>query len=100
MNKTMYVCLMVAMLMLSTTPTKAINKEWSAVAGFVGGLLVANAVQNYERDCTPVVYREHIPVVYRETVNQVYYPQANNLPGYHHINVNQNDTPRFNLGCR
>lgn len=57
-----------ALLVGQSTPARAINKEWSAVAGFVGGLLVANAGscdRGYSR-----------PVVYQQPVQQVFYQPA------------------------
>lgn len=53
----------------SAMPAQAINKEWSAVAGFVGGVLVANAAncntRTYYRAPTRVVYQP-APVVYQQ----------------------------------
>ena len=49
-------------------PAKAINEEWSAVAGFVGGVLFANAAncnRSYSYQPSTVVYRE--PAVVYET---------------------------------
>lgn len=45
----------------SIMPAQAINKEWSAVAGFVGGVLVANAAHRPSR----TYYVNEPAVVYR-----------------------------------
>ncbi len=45
-------------------PAQAINKEWSAVAGFVGGVLVANAA-NCHRGYNRVVYQQQPTVIYQ-----------------------------------
>jgi hypothetical protein len=54
-------------------PAEAINKEWSAALGFLGGVLVANNANcnrsYYSREVVyqqPVVYRQ--PVVYQQPV--------------------------------
>ncbi|HMO52693.1 MAG TPA: hypothetical protein PKE26_15995 [Kiritimatiellia bacterium] len=47
-----------------STPARAMNKEWAAVAGFVGGVLVANSAY-----CRPATTVYHQPrVVYQQPV--------------------------------
>ncbi len=44
MKKTLFILALAAVVLVSQVqPAAAINKEWSAVLGFVGGYLVANA---------------------------------------------------------
>ena len=51
-------------------PAQAINKEWSAVAGFAGGMLVANAINcNRGYSSRQVGYQQ--PVVYHQPVQTV-----------------------------
>jgi hypothetical protein len=53
-----------AMALGQATPAKAINEEWAAVAGFVGGLLVANASQGHSSTrYTHTTYYQPAPVV-------------------------------------
>ena len=42
-------------------PAKAINKEWSAALGFLGGVLVANNCGSRSYESSTVVYREYSP---------------------------------------
>ena len=78
--------LAVAVTFMQVQPVQAINKEWSAVAGFVGGLLFANAANcspRYEQRVTysqpvqrKVVYQQPVQttrVVYEEPVQTGYY---------------------------
>jgi len=71
-----------ALLAAQSMPAQAINREWSAVAGFAGGVLVANAFHCNRGYSRPVVY--HYPVqqvvyqpvqtvVYQEPVRTGYY---------------------------
>lgn len=96
MNKIITMITIVATLLATNIPAKAINEEWSAVAGFVGGLLVANVANNHNHYEPPtrVVYRERVvhQPVYREHIVHHY----NNLPHYQPVHVSRNDTPRFN----
>lgn len=46
MKKVLTVSLVTALIVSLATPAKAINEEWSAVAGFVGGVLAAKAFDN------------------------------------------------------
>lgn len=56
---------LIGALMLTIAPTaNAINKEWSAVAGFVGGVLVANAFDGGSHCAPRTVYYEQRPVEY------------------------------------
>lgn len=50
-------------------PAQAINREWSAVAGFAGGMLVANAINCNRGYSRQVVYQQ--PVVYHQPVQTV-----------------------------
>lgn len=59
-----------AMLVAQAMPAQAINKEWSAVAGFVGGMLFANAANNnahHSRGSRPGA------VAHRQPAHQVHY---------------------------
>lgn len=40
------ICTILAVLLLSSYSAKAINKEWSAALGFIGGVLVSEAYYN------------------------------------------------------
>lgn len=55
-----------AMVTGSAIPAKAMNEEWAAVAGFVGGVLIANAANCSSRS----YYYESAPV-YREPPRHV-----------------------------
>jgi hypothetical protein len=64
-------------------PAQAINREWSAVAGFAGGVLVANAFHHnrgyyaqpvcYQRPVQQVIYQPVQTLVYQEPVRTGYY---------------------------
>lgn len=54
-------------------PARAINKEWSAVAGFVGGVLAANAYRNTRCERTTVVYQQPVQTVTYTPVQTVIY---------------------------
>ena len=57
-------------------PAQAINKEWSAVAGFAGGVLFANAAQHHRSYHRPAVYHQPVQhVVYQQPVQHVVYHQ-------------------------
>jgi hypothetical protein len=57
MKRTMAItAVAVALVVGSARPAQAINKEWSAVAGFVGGVLVANAAHGNRGYSREVVY--------------------------------------------
>jgi len=58
--------LAVAMAAGHAMPASAMNKEWAAVAGFVGGVLVANAA-----NCNTRTYYQPAPVVYHEAPRHV-----------------------------
>jgi len=67
MSKTMLsVAITAALLLGSAMPASAINREWSAVLGFLGGYMVANGGL-----CHRTVYQEPVYIerpVYRETI--------------------------------
>ncbi|HMP72452.1 MAG TPA: hypothetical protein PKE55_04235 [Kiritimatiellia bacterium] len=56
-------CLAVGLTLGAGAPAQAMNREWAAVAGFVGGVLVSHAVHAPRA----TVVHHHAPVV-RETV--------------------------------
>jgi len=68
MNKSLVTLgLAVAICGAQAQPAQAIKKEWSAVAGFVGGVLVANAAhcnRSYSYQPAPVVYHQAPTIVY------------------------------------
>lgn len=47
MNKILIVTVLCATCLINPPKANAINEEWSAVAGFVGGVLAANAFDNH-----------------------------------------------------
>lgn len=62
---------MLASMFLFTIPAQAINKEWSAGLGFLGGVLVANA---YDNHCAPTrTYYESRPVYVEHYEPRGYY---------------------------
>ncbi len=71
-----------AFLAAQSMPVQAINREWSAVAGFAGGVLVANAYHChrgysrqviYQQPIQHVVYQPVQTIVYQEPVRTGYY---------------------------
>jgi len=78
-----------AVIAAQAMPARAINKEWSAVAGFVGGVLVANAAHGhrsyhrdvyYHRPVQHVVYQPVQHVVYQPVQHVVYQPVVYHEP--------------------
>jgi hypothetical protein len=67
MKKTFLATVLAAVVMVaSVLPASAINREWSAVLGFLGGWMVANGGL-----CPRTVYQEPVYVerpIYRETI--------------------------------
>ena len=58
MNRTMSMLALAGVMAAGQAmPARAINKEWSAALGFLGGVLVSEAM----RPCPPPVYREAPP---------------------------------------
>ncbi len=76
-----------AMMFGQSMPAQAINKEWSAVAGFVGGVLVANAVNCGPRTTyyqpAPVVYQAPTVVVHEPPPRIVRYERPSRPSGYY-----------------
>ena len=78
--KTIITVLVVAVVVGAAVPAQAINREWSAALGFLGGLLVANSANSgpvyqervyVQPSCPPPpVYQErvYVPVPYPERV--------------------------------
>ena len=55
--KKLIISLIVAGLMFGLVPqSQAINREWSAALGFLGGILVADSMHNHHQD--RIVYRQ------------------------------------------
>ena len=76
--------LALAMALGQVTPAKAINEEWAAVAGFVGGLLVANASQGHSTRYTHTTYYQPAPVVVHSPPPVVIYePPSHHVVRYH-----------------
>lgn len=76
-----------AMLIGHSMPARAINEEWAAVAGFVGGVLVANAATcgprtTYVQPST-VVYQAPPVVVHEPPPRVVYYERPSRPRGYY-----------------
>ena len=69
--------------LLFAQQAQAINEEWSAALGFVGGLLVANA-SNCDRETRVVVREEryHRPIIMGD-VKMVYSPRTRAAPLYY-----------------
>jgi hypothetical protein len=70
-------------------PAQAINKEWAAVAGFVGGVLVANAANHHPAPRTvyysqPAVVCPPAPVVVHHPAPVVYHQPAPVVEHHYH----------------
>jgi len=91
-----------ALLAAQAMPAQAINREWSAVAGFVGGLLVANAAS-----CNRTVTYQPAPVqhvVYQPAPTVIYQsPPPPVRTGYYEWRTERTWVPGYwvyeDLGC-
>jgi len=100
------------MLTAQSMPAIAINKEWSAVAGFAGGVLVANAISCNRGYSRQVVYQQPVQhVVYQQPVQQVVYQPVERVvvherpvqTGYYEWRTERRYMPGFwvyeDMGC-
>lgn len=84
-----------AVLSAQSIPAQAINKEWSAVAGFVGGVLVANAAscnRGYQRQ---VVYQQPIQQVIYQPVERVVIRERPAPSGYYEWRTERRYVPGY-----
>lgn len=61
MKRTILVSILLGLFLVSSATTNAINKEWSAVLGFVGGVVVANSFDNHPVHRDIIIERQYRP---------------------------------------
>jgi len=105
MNKSMITLgLAAALLTAQSIPAKAINREWSAVAGFAGGMLVANAISHHRNYSRQVVYHQpvHQQVIY-QPVERVVVRERPVETGYYEWRTERRFVPGYwvyeDMGC-
>lgn len=104
MKKSMMILSLAASILAAQSmPAKAINKEWSAVAGFAGGVLVANAASCYRGYSRPVVYHQPVQQVVYQPVERVVVRERQVQTGYYEWRTERRYVPGFwvyeDMGC-